>query len=55
MNQVVKAPSKEEIYNDLIKQMEDQYLYKMIDLSLDRNDKPMFYRLTNMMKNQEEG
>ena len=51
---IEKAPSKEEIHNNLLKQMEDQYLYKMIDLSLDRKDKPMFYRLTNMMKNQKE-
>ncbi|MEP9408613.1 IDEAL domain-containing protein [Peribacillus frigoritolerans] len=50
---IEKAPSKEEIHDDPIKQMEAQYLYRMIDLSLDRKDKPMFYRLTNMMKDQK--
>lgn len=53
MNEIVKAPSMEEIHNDLIKQMESENLYKLIDLSLDRKDKPMFYRLTNLLKDQK--
>lgn len=55
MNEVGKAPNIEGVHDVFIKQMEAENLYKLIDLSLDLKNKPMFYQLTNMMKDQKEG
>lgn len=55
MNKVGKAPNMDLFHEDLIKQMEDQNLYNLIDLSLDRKNKPLFIQLTDMMKKQKEG